>query len=271
MNYLITVEEGGPVECLAHYGVKGMKWGVWNTETKARYSGSSNQDHEKAVQTAGLSAAANLAKFSRGALVINPAIAAVAFGSAYATSRAGSAAIRAGKSAIEKKITDPVKREKAQRKLEDRVNALSYATTSGAVTLAGTGNPLAAGIVFGTSYTSSRIAQSAVKAGKPAIDKLVKNPAKRETAYKVTEIGLRAATDAGLRKAGANAVNALVWTLYDNATTPHAHSLPGNFFGVNAKPHGSATQPTNGISSQLSSANIPDSLGSNPWVYRKRV
>lgn len=25
-------------DCLAHYGVQGMKWGVWNSETRARYS-----------------------------------------------------------------------------------------------------------------------------------------------------------------------------------------------------------------------------------------
>lgn len=33
MGYSIKVDD----DCLAHYGVKGMKWGVWNDETKRKY------------------------------------------------------------------------------------------------------------------------------------------------------------------------------------------------------------------------------------------
>ena len=35
MDYKFTFEDGS--EALAHHGVKGMKWGVWNEETKSRY------------------------------------------------------------------------------------------------------------------------------------------------------------------------------------------------------------------------------------------
>lgn len=36
-DYLITMDTGE--KCIAHYGVKGQKWGVWNPETAARYNG----------------------------------------------------------------------------------------------------------------------------------------------------------------------------------------------------------------------------------------
>lgn len=36
MLYILTFEDGSSA-FLAHHGVKGMKWGVWNEETKARY------------------------------------------------------------------------------------------------------------------------------------------------------------------------------------------------------------------------------------------
>ena len=36
MDYVITTSTGGAY--LLHSGVKGMKWGVWNAETKKRYS-----------------------------------------------------------------------------------------------------------------------------------------------------------------------------------------------------------------------------------------
>ena len=38
MDYLLTFEDGSE-GYLAHHGVKGMKWGVWNAETASRYSG----------------------------------------------------------------------------------------------------------------------------------------------------------------------------------------------------------------------------------------
>ncbi len=37
-DYFITMDTGE--QFLAHHGVKGMKWGKWNSETAARYSGS---------------------------------------------------------------------------------------------------------------------------------------------------------------------------------------------------------------------------------------
>jgi len=40
MDYLITMDTGE--RFIAHYGVKGQKWGVWNPETTARYNGNKN-------------------------------------------------------------------------------------------------------------------------------------------------------------------------------------------------------------------------------------
>ena len=37
MDYKVTFEDGS--EALMHHGIKGMKWGVWNSETAARYKG----------------------------------------------------------------------------------------------------------------------------------------------------------------------------------------------------------------------------------------
>ena len=39
MDYKLTFEDGS--EALMHHGIKGMKWGVWNSETAARYKGAS--------------------------------------------------------------------------------------------------------------------------------------------------------------------------------------------------------------------------------------
>lgn len=36
MHYKLTFEDGSEA-FLAHHGIKGMKWGVWNDETKSRY------------------------------------------------------------------------------------------------------------------------------------------------------------------------------------------------------------------------------------------
>ena len=37
MDYKLTFEDGS--EAIAHYGIQGMKWGVWNSETASRYRG----------------------------------------------------------------------------------------------------------------------------------------------------------------------------------------------------------------------------------------
>ena len=39
MDYLVTFEDGTN-GYLAHHGIKGMQWGRWNAETRARYTGS---------------------------------------------------------------------------------------------------------------------------------------------------------------------------------------------------------------------------------------
>lgn len=36
MDYLICFEDGSSA-CLVHHGIKGMRWGVWNDETKVKY------------------------------------------------------------------------------------------------------------------------------------------------------------------------------------------------------------------------------------------
>lgn len=46
---------------LYHYGVKGMKWGVWNEETKARYSGSSRRSRRNYFYNSSKSSARSFA------------------------------------------------------------------------------------------------------------------------------------------------------------------------------------------------------------------
>lgn len=41
MDYILRFSDGSD-GILTHSGVKGMKWGVWNEETKARYNGTKN-------------------------------------------------------------------------------------------------------------------------------------------------------------------------------------------------------------------------------------
>ena len=36
-------------DSLAHYGIPGMKWGVWNEDTKARYTGSRQKREKKSL------------------------------------------------------------------------------------------------------------------------------------------------------------------------------------------------------------------------------
>ena len=47
MEYMVTFEDGTE-GYLSHHGVQGMKWGVWNAETRARYA-----DEGKAQQGGG--------------------------------------------------------------------------------------------------------------------------------------------------------------------------------------------------------------------------
>ena len=42
MEYRLTFKDGSDAY-LAHHGVKGMKWGVWNNDTKNRYMGSKSK------------------------------------------------------------------------------------------------------------------------------------------------------------------------------------------------------------------------------------
>ena len=42
MDYLVHFEDGSSAY-LAHHGVKGQKWGVWNDETARRYKGGSQR------------------------------------------------------------------------------------------------------------------------------------------------------------------------------------------------------------------------------------
>ena len=45
MDYLLTFEDGS--EGLMHHGIKGMKWGVWNAETRRRHLGSTERQQAK--------------------------------------------------------------------------------------------------------------------------------------------------------------------------------------------------------------------------------
>ncbi len=44
-SYKFTFEDGS--EALMHHGTKGMKWGVWNSETSARYRGHGGKSSER--------------------------------------------------------------------------------------------------------------------------------------------------------------------------------------------------------------------------------
>ena len=46
MHYKFTFEDGSS-GYLAHYGVQGMKWGQWNSETRARYANAGNGTYYK--------------------------------------------------------------------------------------------------------------------------------------------------------------------------------------------------------------------------------
>lgn len=48
MDYILTFDDGS--EALAHYGVKGMKWGVWNEETRRRHASAGNGTFYKKAQ-----------------------------------------------------------------------------------------------------------------------------------------------------------------------------------------------------------------------------
>lgn len=51
MDYLVTFDDGSS-GYLAHHGVKGMKWGKWNPETQAKYTGANRpRDYEKRLNS----------------------------------------------------------------------------------------------------------------------------------------------------------------------------------------------------------------------------
>lgn len=47
MDLKFTFQDGS--EAIAHYGVKGMKWGVWNEETKDRYASEGRENASSAT------------------------------------------------------------------------------------------------------------------------------------------------------------------------------------------------------------------------------
>lgn len=64
MDYKLTFEDGSAA--IAHHGVKGMKWGVWNAETQEKYNGRpkykiskevSREIHKASFKAAGRAAA----------------------------------------------------------------------------------------------------------------------------------------------------------------------------------------------------------------------
>ena len=260
MDCLIAFEDGAN-GYLAHYGTKGMKWGVHNEETKRRYGEGGMSANKAAVISGATSAALTLAT-SGG----NPLLAGVTGVTAAVTSKAASSAKKNGRKALEKVIKDPEKLEQEYKKYSEHVDATASGTSKAAMTYLATGGnvPLAA-MAFGAGYASSRISSKAVNAGKPAIDKLVKDPAKREVAYKAANVAITAASYAGMKKAGSVAVNKLVEAADMNYYLNNVAPKPTNEFfeqlhGVYSKPDHNTYGPGGGISQQLSTANIPDTL-----------
>ena len=54
MDYKVTFTDGS--KALAHHGVKGMKWGVWNAETRARYYGGKVKEYGQKYVKSGMPA-----------------------------------------------------------------------------------------------------------------------------------------------------------------------------------------------------------------------
>lgn len=122
---------------VVHSGVKGMKWGVWNEETKRRR----------------------------------------------------------------------VAQKKRQRK-EDMTDAAKSAAISAGITAVQTaGNPVAVSASFATSYASRRIAQQAVRKGKPVIDQLIKDERVRPIADKVAQSTTASVVNVGLRQVGSQLIH----------------------------------------------------------------
>lgn len=204
MDIKFTFEDGSEAY-LQHYGVLGMKWGVHNAETKAKY---------------------------------------------------GEAGGR------RKKTEAEIEAVRAQRS-HDRKEAAAYAGLMTGVTFAKTGNVPLAGITFGAAYASRRISSAAVRKGQPLLDKMIKDPDVRWAVKTVADVSMTIGGTMAFRQAGVNAVNGMLQAATDVITTPHAHSLGGALANNGPKPHASVTQPSHGISQQLSTANIPSTLTNN--------
>ncbi len=213
MDYKFTFEDGSMV--LAHSGVKGMKWGVWNDETKAKYGGTRPRKTEAERQAA------------------------------------------------------------REIRNQSRKTAAAYGAMLGGMSMLRTGNPVVGVLTFGAAYASSRISSTAARKGRPLVEKLVKDPAKAKKITDAAEAGLTIAGTLALRQAGAQAVTGLLTGItptYSSTSGYSSHPVLSNIkpgsvvqeglYPTNAtpKPHAALTQPSNGIASQLSNANIPDSL-----------
>lgn len=120
---------------LMHHGVKGMKWGVHNAETEARYRGESRSRATKAAKTAlkvaavaGVAVAAtNPATLAAGAAAVNAIVTTVAPPATKLATKSlikygVSQGVKAGAKAVNSKFK--IKNKKARNMLE----ALSKAT-----------------------------------------------------------------------------------------------------------------------------------------------
>lgn len=214
MDYKFTFEDGSMA--LAHYGVLGMKWGVHNAETKARYG-------------------------------------------------------EGGRS----KKSEAERQADREARSQSRKNAAAYAAMIGGVSMLRTGNPIVGALTFGAAYTSSRISSTAARKGRPLVERLVKDPVKAKKITNAAEVALTVAGTVAFRQAGAQAITGLltgVTPTYPSGSGYTAHPVLSNIkpgsvvqeglYPTNAtpKPHAALTQPSSGIASQLSNANIPDSL-----------
>lgn len=66
MEYRLTFADGSEAY-LEHHGIKGMKWGVWNAETRARYAHTVKESGKAALKSAATAALLNFA------ITLNPA------------------------------------------------------------------------------------------------------------------------------------------------------------------------------------------------------
>lgn len=238
MPVYILLFDTGSSAVLEHSGVKGMKWGVWNAETRARRTGkTSKQKAEVKEQRKQERATAAKKALAVGAVAtvrsgFNPVVGGIALASTYAGHRVSSEAVRAGQPLLKKAFKDPEK----QKMASDVAKVTLGAATSLGLTMAGAG------------------AVSAVLSGNGAAQH-VQLPfawAGGDKPHYLPDTTLHDSRDRE----------------YTPMTFYGHHSLPGNLLGT--KPHEhvhTSTEHSSNITSQLQE-NVPESLRNSKLARR---